>query len=103
MKILLPKACNGARILEVFAQAATFEIFPEKRWAAVETVENEGIIGKPLFVRKNAVFKKKGVDIITLTKKKRWIFFRRIFNMITIPNRSIMIFKNSIQERRIFK
>lgn len=75
MKIVLPQTCIGTRILEVFAQAATFEIQPEKRWDAVETVEAGGIVVAPIFVRRGAVFKKKGVDIIMSTKKKRWVFF----------------------------
>lgn len=78
MEIDLPRPCYGSQILEIFAQAATFEIYPHKRWDAVEIVENEGVVGTPLFVRKGAVFKKKGVDIIMSTKKKRYGFFGKL-------------------------
>ncbi len=75
MKIVLPQACNGARILEVFAQAATFELHLEKRWDAVETVEFGDVVIPPLFARRGATHRRKGVDIILSTKKKRWVFF----------------------------
>lgn len=78
MEIDLPRPCYGSQILEIFAQAATFEIYPHKRWDAVEIVENEGVVGIPLFVRKGAVFKKKGIDIIMSTRKRRYGFFGKL-------------------------
>lgn len=75
MKIALPQVCTGERILEVFAQAATFEIQVEKRWDSIETVEVGGVVVPPLFTRRGTPHKRKGVDIILLTKKPRWWFF----------------------------
>lgn len=75
MKIVLPQACTGARVLEVFALAATFEIQVEKRWDSIETVEVGGVVISPLFARRATTFRKKGVDIILSTKKPRWWFF----------------------------
>lgn len=75
MKIVLPQACTGARVLEVFILAATFEIQVEKRWDSIETVEVGGVVISPLFARRGITHKRKGVDIIPLTKKPRWWFF----------------------------
>ncbi|HAT68779.1 MAG TPA: hypothetical protein DCS20_04150 [Candidatus Yonathbacteria bacterium] len=75
MEIILPKACSGKQILEIFARAATFDIQPERRWDAFETLEEGGLVVIPTFVRRDAVFTKKGLDIILSTKKKRWVFF----------------------------
>lgn len=75
MKIVLPQVCTGARILEVFALAATFEIQVEKRWDSIETVEVGGVVISPLFARRGTTHRRKGVDIILSTKKKRWVFF----------------------------